>query len=129
MSGALSSSIIQGYVQQATEYETKHVTFNHICQSGYGLDQESTNRLCRIAQELGAIQGYSATESLNQFSSMLAGRSMLMLDRFGIAPGRTRQLVIFYQSQGLNYNQAFIQAVLDDAERRFEWINTDLSSN
>lgn len=122
MFGALGSSIIQGYVQQAVEYETKHVTFNHICQSGYGLDQESTNRLSKIAQELGTIQGYSATESLNQFSSMLARRSMPMLDCFGIATSRIRQLVIFYQSQGMNYNEAFIQAVLDDAEWRLNGI-------
>ena len=123
MFNAFGNCGIQDYVEQAVNYETKRVTFNHICQAGYGLDAQDTNRLYRIAQKLGAQQGYSSTHTIEAFSSALASRSLLRLDSFGLSARGIRERVKSLQSVGMSDNQAFIQALLNSDNSSYQIID------
>jgi phage-related protein len=75
-------------------------------------------KLAEIATQLGMAMGEDAAGSMENFALMLANQSIPRLDSFGISSGKVRDRIqeLMESTEGLTREQAFMQAVMEEAE-------------
>lgn len=87
----------------------------NLAQSG-----DEAAKLTELAVKLGGAMGNGAAESIENFSMMIANRSIERLDSFGIASGRVRERVEELKKSGMGMEEAFSFAVLEEGRKSLE---------
>lgn len=95
---------------------------NKFLAMGLADSSEKAAELAEIATQLGMAMGEDATSSMENFALMLANQSIPRLDSFGISSGtvRTRIEELMAATEGLTREQAFMQAVMEQARVTME---------
>lgn len=92
---------------------------NKLLGMGLARNSDELERLSRMAVMLGGSTR-TASESIEEFSLLLANQSILRLDTFGISGARVRTRIEELQAAtaGLSREQAFMQAVMEEGTRK-----------
>lgn len=95
---------------------------NRLMQMGLARNSEELERLTTMAVRLGTAMNRTVSQSIEEFSLLLANQSIQRLDTFGISAGRVRQRIRELQATtvGLTREQAFLQAVMEEGQRAME---------
>lgn len=88
-------------------------------QMGLISNSDEMNTMAKIAIQLGD-QTQSAGDRMNDFSLLLANRSVMRLDNFGIASGKVRTRVEELKKSGYDLDEAFKLAVLEEGRKSLE---------
>jgi len=75
-------------------------------------------QLAKVAVTLGAAFDKNATESIEEFTLLLANQSILRLDTFGISGARVRERIkeLQKETKGLSRETAFLNAVMEESD-------------
>jgi hypothetical protein len=82
---------------------------------GLAKTSEEAAELTKIAITLGKVTGRDATKAFEDFTLMLANRSILRLDTFALSAGKTRDIIADLKEEGYGLDEAFKMAVMDQA--------------
>jgi len=91
---------------------------NQFMAMGLANTEDEMSNLAEIATQLGSAMGSGPTESMENFSLLLANQSIPRLDSFGISSGTVRSKIEELQkaNQGMSRETAFMTAVMEEAE-------------
>lgn len=91
---------------------------NKFMAMGLASTADEAAKLAEIATQLGTAMGEDATTSMENFALMLANQSIPRLDSFGISSGKVRERIeeLMESTEGMTREQAFMQAVMEQAE-------------
>jgi hypothetical protein len=87
---------------------------------GLAGNADELGELAEMAVTLGRAFGRDATQALDEFGLLLANRSILRLDTFGIASGRVRERVNELTKAGLDADAAFKEATFEEGRKAME---------
>lgn len=90
---------------------------NRFLSMGLADTEDRAAELARIAVTLGAAMGKGAGPAMEEFALLLANQSIPRLDTFGISAARVRERIgeLQAETQGLSREEAFLQAVMEQA--------------
>lgn len=94
---------------------------NKLLSMGLAKNADDLERLSRMAVMLGGSTR-TASESIEEFSLLLANQSILRLDTFGISGAKVRARIEELQkaTPGLSREQAFLNAVMEEGARKVD---------
>lgn len=94
---------------------------NRLLSMGLADNANELENMSRMAVMLGGSTR-SASESIEEFSLLLANQSILRLDTFGISGAKVRQRIEELQAadENLSREQAFLNAVMEEGTRKVE---------
>lgn len=93
---------------------------NRLLMMDLARNSEEAARLTEIAVTLGRTMGKDASQAIEDFSMLLANRSIPRLDNFGISAARVRERVEELRKAGRGLEDAFTMAVLEEGERSLQ---------
>jgi hypothetical protein len=95
---------------------------NQFMAMGLANTEEEVAKLSGTAVRLGQAMGKDATQSMEEFSLLLANQSIPRLDTFGISAGkvRTRIKELREETEDMTREEAFMIAVSEEAETSLE---------
>jgi hypothetical protein len=95
---------------------------------GLATTGEEAAKLAQIAVTLGSAMGKDATQSMEEFSLMLANQSIPRLDTFGISAGKVRAKIkeLRDANKDMSRETAFMTAVMDEADVSMERLGGDI---
>ena len=118
-----SSDAVMGDLRDATRGMVNDAELmqaaNKFMAMGLAENSEETAKMAEMATQLGMAMGEDATSSMENFALMLANQSIPRLDSFGISSGVVRERIneLMESTEGLTREQAFMQAVMEEAEK------------
>ena len=84
-----------------------------------------------VSRRLGKeFRGIGAAEAANEFALMISNMSVARLDTFGISSGavRTRIDELMASAKGMTREQAFFQAVMEEADKTLERLGPEIKT-
>jgi len=126
VSAGTTADILLGDLRNATQGMVSDLDLmqsaNQFLAMGLANTGDEAAELARVAVTLGAAMGKDATQSMEEFSLLLANQSIPRLDTFGISAGtvRTRINELREANEGMTRETAFMTAVMEEAEKSME---------
>jgi len=104
---------------------------NKLLQMGLADGADGLQEMSMMATRLGNAMGMEAGPAIEWFTLLLANQSIQRLDEFGISSGRVRDRVeqLTKGMHGLNREQAFMQAVMEEGHKSLEALGDATDDN
>lgn len=102
---------------------------NTLMSTGIATNAEDMAKLTEIAVGLGTALGNDATESMLNFNAALANSSYERLDTLGISASKVRERVQELQKSGMDMQQAFSQATIEQGTIALDRLGDTVAQN
>jgi hypothetical protein len=93
---------------------------------------EQLEQVVGVSRRLGKeFKGLGAREAAEEFAIMIANMSVARLDSFGLSSGKVRERIeeLMRTTEGMNREQAFFQATMEEAENTLQRLGPEVSTS